>query len=344
MTQPDPYDLARAEAMLAGYHARWVDDMQDLVVLGVELEFNAPLRNPDTGAMSRTWTLAGKLDVLVQHASTGAVNVVEHKHTSVDAGPGSDYLKRLRMDGQVTTYFAGATSLGHDVEACIYDVLVKPGLRPLKATPPESRKYTKDGRLYANQRERDETPDEYRARLLDAIAAEPNDFYLRANVVRHEVEMHEGMADIWETGRAMREAELAGRHPRNPDACVRYGRTCEFFDVCTGEGSLQDDQRYRRSARVHTELSGDTDRDGLPLLSTSRLSAYRACPRLHKHRYLDGYRPAVEADALRFGSLLHMGLEAWWRAASDEERLSSALAAVRSPVAPAPAVGAVLTT
>jgi hypothetical protein len=140
----------------------------------------------------------------------------------------------------------------------------------------------------------------------------------------------------------MREAELAQRHPRNPDACVRYGRTCEFFGVCTGESSLQDDQQYRRSARVHTELSADTDRDGLPLLSTSRLSAYRACPRLHKHRYLDGYRPAVEADVLRFGSLLHVGLEAWWRAADDEERLSSALAAIRSPVAPAPMVGAVL--
>jgi hypothetical protein len=339
---PDPYDLARAEAMLAGYHARWVDDMRDLVVLGVELEFNAPLRNPDTGAMSRTWTLGGKLDVLVMVASTGEIAVVEHKHTSVDAGPGSDYLKRLRMDGQVTTYFAGASALGHDVASCIYDVLVKPGQRPLRATPPESRKYTKDGRLYAAQRERDETPEEYRARLLEAIAAAPNDHYLRANVVRHEAEMHEGMGDIWETGRGMREAELAQRHPRNPDACVRYGRTCEFFGVCTGESSLQDDQQYRRSARVHTELSADTDRDGLPLLSTSRLSAYRACPRLHKHRYLDGYRPAVEADVLRFGSLLHVGLEAWWRAADDEERLSSALAAIRSPVAPAPMVGAVL--
>lgn len=338
MTVTDPYDLARAEALLTGYHCRWVEDMARYVVLGVELEFSAPLRNPETGAMSRTWNLGGKLDALVQDVVTGLVFVVEHKHTTMDAGPGSDYVKRLRMDGQVTVYWSGAKALGHDVGGCVYDVLVKPGQRPYKATPEESRKYTKAGTLYANQREADETPDEYRARLMEAISAEPNAFFLRAHVERLEDELRDGMADIWETGRAMREGELAHRHPRNPGACVRYGRTCEFFTVCAGEGSLDDARLYRRSERVHEELEqGAGDRE---LLTTSRLESFRTCPRLHKHRYLDGYRPAVDADTLRFGSLLHRGLEAWWRATDDGERLAAALDAVRNPVAPASMVGA----
>jgi hypothetical protein len=47
------------------------------------------------------------------------------------------------MDGQVSTYFDGAASLGLDVAGCIYDVIGKPGIRPLQATPVEARKYTK---------------------------------------------------------------------------------------------------------------------------------------------------------------------------------------------------------
>jgi hypothetical protein len=331
-TPADLFELYRAQVMLAGYDSRWASEMEHLEVLGVEREFRAPLRNPDTGATSRTWALAGKLDALVRDRRDGLAKIVEHKTTSSDAGPGSDYLKRLRMDGQVTIYYEGAASLGHMVGGCAYDVLVKPAQRPLKATPPESRKYTKAGALYANQREHDETPEDYRSRVAEAVLSAPNDYFLRANVERLEAEMRDGLADVWQTGRAIRENELAGRHPRNPEACVRYGRTCEFFPVCTGEGSL-DDERTFSQGEIHAELQGEAGE--LPLLTTSRLSCFRACPRLHKLRYVDGYRPAVEADTLRFGHLIHAGLEAWW-SAPDGERLEAALAAL-NPTAPASA-------
>lgn len=58
------YDDARAEAMLRGYHARWAGE--PLEVLAVEREFACPLRNPDTGAASRTWMLGGKVDAIVR--------------------------------------------------------------------------------------------------------------------------------------------------------------------------------------------------------------------------------------------------------------------------------------
>lgn len=319
----DPFDLARAQAMIVGYDARWGGEQYE--VIAVEAEFRAPLVNPESGAPSRTWTLGGKLDVLVRDPA-GRTLIVEHKTASGDVGPGSDYLKRLRLDGQVSVYYAGATALGHTVDGCLYDVLVKPGQRPLKATPPESRKYTKDGRLYAAQRDRDETPDEYRARVMAAVAEDPNAYFLRADVVRLEDEMREAMADVWDLGRALRENELAGRFPRNPDACVRYGRTCEFFGVCTGEASLDDTSLFRRVEAIHPELSDNADR---AMLTASRLGCARACQRLHQLKYLDGVRPAVEAEALRFGSLIHLGLEAWWRAPAAE-RLDAALAALTS--------------
>jgi len=256
--EADPYDRARARALIVGYDARWADQRYE--TLGVEVAFVAPLVNPDTGAASRTYSLAGKIDAIVRDAH-GRVLIVEHKTSSEDVSTGSEYWRRLVMDGQVSVYFEGARSLGHDVEGCLYDVIAKPGLRPYKATPPESRKYTKDGSLYANQREEDETPDAYEARLLEAIAAAPDKFFARGEVPRLETELDEARADAWQTGRLLRESELAGRAPRNPDACVRYGRTCDFFDVCAGQASLDDPSRFIRLTHSHPELSGSPTPD-----------------------------------------------------------------------------------
>lgn len=318
----DAYDLARGECMIRGYHERWAAEPYE--VLAVEREFRAPLINPDSRMPSRTWKLAGKLDAVVRDLANGRVLIVEHKTTSTDVGPGTDYIKRLRLDGQVSLYFEGAEALGFEPAACLYDVLVKPGQRPLRATPVESRKYTKDGRLYAAQRDRDETPDEYRERVLQAIADDPNGHYLRCEVVRLEDERSEARAELWQQGRMLRENFLAQRHPRNPDACVRYGRTCGYFPVCTGEASLADPALYQRATCVHPELSDDTDQ----LLTTSRLSRARRCQREHRHYYIDEIRPIAEADALRFGSLIHLALQAWWSTPPEEDRLGAALNAI----------------
>ncbi len=325
------YDLVRAEVMIRGYDARWADDAEQYDVVAIEAEFRSKLTNPDTGASSRTWTLAGKLDgILRERGGEKRTLLIEHKTSSADVGPGSDYLKRLRLDGQVSIYYAGAAALGHQLDGVIYDVLIKPSRRPLRATPPEARKFTKDGRLYANQREVDESPEEYRDRLIEAVSEAPNEHFVRAEVVRLETEVKDGLADVWAWGQTLREAESTGRHPRNPDACVRYGSTCPFFPVCTGEASLEDATLYRRSEVLHPELNTNADDR---LLSSSRLSSARACQRLHRLTYIEGYRPAEDADALRFGSLIHLALEAWWLA-PQSQRLDAALATLN----PSPAI------
>lgn len=257
----DPFELARAEVLLAGYEARWGAAAADYDVLGVEVEFDCALVNPATGAESKTWRLGGKVDVIVRERATGRVLVIEHKTSSEDISQGSEYWRRLRMDGQVSVYFVGATSLGHDVAGCLYDVLGKPGIKPLKATPLEARKYTKPtktepSRLYAGQREKDETVEEFRERLLSTIAETPDRYYQRGEVSRLETERESSMVDVWQLAQQLREAERLGRAPRNPDACVRYGRTCEFFGVCTGESSLDDTTRFVRSTNVNPELAG----------------------------------------------------------------------------------------
>lgn len=248
----DPFDRVRVEVLLCGYHTRWAD--VPLETIAVEQEFVGQLRNPRTGMPSRTWDVAGKIDAVARDPQ-GRIWIVEHKTASADLTPGSPYWQRLALDGQVSLYFYGAALAGHGaVAGCIYDVVGKPQLRPGLATPPELRKFTKDGRLYASQREADETPDAFRSRLTDAVAANPNSFFQRGEVVRLDGEVDDALTDVWITGGAISNARRQDCHPRNPDACDMYHRMCEFFDVCTGCGSLDDPTRFKKLQSAHPEL------------------------------------------------------------------------------------------
>lgn len=323
-------DIIRASCLLELYHARWADE--PLRALAVEVEYRAPLINPDTGAASRTFQRAGKLDGIVQD-DEGRVWVLEHKTSAEDISPGSDYFDRLNIDGQISHYMAGARSLGYDPAGCLYDVLGKPKHEPYKATPIESRKYTVEkrdkktgeilepSRLYSNQRAQDETEDEYAERLRNALLAEPDRFLRRATVVRLEVDLRDAAFDDWQTARAIRDAQLANRWPRNPDACTRYGSRCSYWAACTRTGSLDELEQIT----PHTELAS-TGRS-LPLFTNSSAKTFRACQRQYKNRYVDGYASARSAAA-SFGTLIHVGLEAWWLNEGDD-RLPAAIAAMK---------------
>lgn len=248
--EPDPYEYARMIVLLTGYTERW--GAEEYEVLGVEVQFKIPVVNPDTDAPSRTWEHGGKVDVAVR--KDGRTLVMDHKLTGADTSPGSSYCQILKVDSQISTYYAGVKALYGDVHGWIHDVIGKPTLKPYKATPADKRKYKADGALYANQREVDETPEEYAARLTEAIIAEPNRYYVRLDVVRLDEEMRDAQFDVWQTAKSLRESELANRWPRNPNACARYGRACDFLPVCCREASLDDPALYRRAVAAHEEL------------------------------------------------------------------------------------------
>jgi hypothetical protein len=260
-SERDAYSHAKAAALLAAYHERWRDMLwngQPMRVVAVEAEFRGPLINPATGAESRTWDRGGKIDAIVE--VDGYFYTVEHKTTSEDIGPGSDYWARLRMDPQVSNYHVGARMLGYDVMGCIYDVLRKPALKPFLATPESERTYTKPtknspSRLHANQRLEDESPADYHDRLLFKMADNIRYHFDRCEVVRLETEEDDAAFDTWQTALQIRESQRLARWPRNPEACMHFGRACGFFPVCTGAGSLDDQTLYRKAERAHEELS-----------------------------------------------------------------------------------------
>ena len=62
------------------------------------------------------------------------------------------------------------------------------------------------------------------------------------------------------------------------------------------------------------------------LLTTSRAATFRLCPREEHLAYGLGYRPVVVADSLRFGTLWHLMMEAWWIAWKNGMTAQDALA------------------
>ena len=250
----DPYLDARLDLAFTAYRDGWAD-AHEYAVLAIEAPYEAPMVNPDTFAHSRTFRLAGVIDLLLKDAS-GAVILVEHKTTSEDiSDDGAPYWRRLAMDSQLSHYVAGALVLGHEVTKIIYDVTARPGLKPLLATPSEARKFTKDGRLYANQRDTDETSDDYRARLFADLAERPARYFRRRETARLESEVRDGLLDTWADGRMLRESQLAGRAPRNPDACHAMG-TCEYWEHCALGVALAESDRWKRvtGAGIFPEL------------------------------------------------------------------------------------------
>jgi hypothetical protein len=209
--------------------------------------------NPETGGVSKTFHLAGKIDALAREKATGKVVIVEHKTTSQDIGPGSDYWRKLPIDGQVSGYYCGAQALDHEASTCLYDVIRKPTIKPYKATPEEKRKYNKDGSLSKSCRENDETPDEWYERLTADIASRPDYYYARIEISRSDNDLLEYLFDMWAVSREIADAQRMNRWSRNPQACSVFG-TCEYFGVCTGEQDIDDVTLFRTAERANEEL------------------------------------------------------------------------------------------
>lgn len=258
----DPYMAALVMAMFTVHREQPHGDEE---VVATELGFDLPLTNPETGAASKVWRLAGKIDRI--YRSGGRLIKKDYKTTTEDISPGSDYWLRLSLDQQMSIYLIAARELGHDIQSILYDVTVRPQLRPHKATPPEERKYTQKaskladgtvrpaGSLYAGQREVDETPVEFCVRVADTMRANPSDYFARHEIPRLDSDLEEARREMWSQQQTMREMQRRAYWYRNPGSCVTPYR-CAYLPICQGQVS-QDrvPAGFRLLADVHPELS-----------------------------------------------------------------------------------------
>lgn len=294
----DPYDAAKARAMVAAYTTIWDD--ADVEVLAVEREFQLPLID-DLGLKHPHWLRGGKIDLVLRCRKHGHVTVVDHKTSGEDVSVGSTYRQRLILNGQASHYMHAAREVfGVEPTSFMFDVLVKPRLKPFNVTASRAAK---------------ETPEEYERRILAAMAEKPDAYFAQIEIGRTEAELASHTAAITADAALIDLVRDRKLDAPNDDACFKYGtgNGCPFWSVCTGTGSLDDTTKYRKRAHVHDELEIKVP-EGKRLLTHSRRQSFNSCRRLHRFAYEEGYASLTDNWNLMFGTIVHRSLEAYWNA------------------------------
>lgn len=295
----DPFEVARALAMITAYHARYFElEFESVAINSTEVWYELPLLDADDREVPG-WLIVGKKDAIKRFVSL--VKPVEHKTTSQEINGGSDYWKAVAINTQVSLYIDASCRTGHQTDRLLYDVSRKPGEKPQLATPVEKRKFTagkgckecggraggklgvlkgtgkivrlvvdagkkkevqvdcepcngtgwvEAPKLYAKQRILDETHDDFRLRVTEEIASDPDMYFRMADAIRTPDQIRESRHDVFiTTGEMGALLELARQKsdgdvtrnearmvfPKNTQQCTNmYGRSCDYIDICSG--------------------------------------------------------------------------------------------------------------
>ena len=249
----DEWMAAKVFGILGAYCKTYgeVDD-RDYAAMNPEQEFTDAIDG------SRTFEQRGKVDGLAV-LRDGRKVVWERKTTSDDIGETSGYWERLKFNHQLLAYSAWIYNTTGELPVCVYDVMRKPALQP-KANVAEldaeglpivldangNRSIKRDGTpkktADAAKGERvaghPETPDEYGARILEAMSAESEKYFQRREVAitidmlqefwRERLGVCRMLLHFASEARKSERPEYAYPRSCNPDNC----RNCQFAGLC----------------------------------------------------------------------------------------------------------------
>jgi hypothetical protein len=312
--------IAKCRGLIAGYDKRWkhieyaVDEVEGLVT--------SDLWNPETERKSRSFRIAGKLDVT---GSTGRRIIFDHKTTSSEINdPNAPYWRQLIVEGQASHYLLLEWLNGRKADEAIWDVMRKPGIRP-KEVAKKDRELTFSSGYYfgrplsefslnALRESSREDFEMYEARLAyDCMEDRPEWYFQRRSVPRLDADLHEYATDLWGHSQDILYARRENRWPRNSGACMLYGTPCKFLGICSGYDTPESDN-WKRKEQVHNELPM-LEGDGRDILTNSRIRCFQTCRRKHFYTYEMGIdrQDEEEKEALFFGTVWHFALEAWFK-------------------------------
>jgi hypothetical protein len=246
-------DWHLAIAMMQGYAARY--PAEEFEAIALEKTFEGPIQNPATGATSRSFTLAGKVDGVVRQG--GEYFLLENKTASQVDG---DYLERLWTDFQITIYAHYVEqTMGIPITGILYNVLVKVKLQQGKGETEEEFQArraellakSKTGKSTA-KRKLPESDEEFQQRLAEKYA-DPAMFhremlYLsrdRFDILRSE---------LWELTQAFLDARRRGIFYQNTAFCFNYQRPCPYFALCRSNGNPNVMENFYQRVPPNEEL------------------------------------------------------------------------------------------
>lgn len=325
----DPGQLlvaAKVRGLMRGYDARWRD--AGYVPISVEQTITADLINIATEKKSRSYMLAGKLDVVAEYQ--GRRVLIDHKTTSNDiADPNAPYWRQLVIEGQASHYYLLEWLNGRKIDTAVWDCLKKPSIRPKKLTKAERASVVASRQYFGNELPIDELEwlqvDETESLLMyehrlahDCTVERPEYYFQRRGVPRMDSELHEYATELWAHSQDMLHANRTNYHPRNSGACFTYGTACQFLGVCSGHDTIDSD-KWERLEQVHAELDLEGT-DGRDVLTNSRIRCFQTCRRKEFYVYQLGVKPVDEEERenLYFGQLWHLCQQIWWESLIPE--------------------------
>jgi hypothetical protein len=246
-------DWHLATAMMRAYAERYAEEEFEVVAL--EHVFEGPMVNPATGAASRSFRLAGKVDGIVR--IDGEYFILEHKTASqID----SDYLERLWTDFQITLYAHYIEqTMGIPITGILYNVLVKARLQQsrgeteeeFEARRAELLAKSKTGRTTARRRE-PESDEDFQRRLAEKYA-DPAMFHReRLYLSRDRFDILR--AELWELTQAFLDARRRGVFYQNTSFCFNYQRPCPYFALCRSNGNPNVIENFYQRVEPNEEL------------------------------------------------------------------------------------------
>jgi hypothetical protein len=212
------YDYwSKPTTLLGETHLQWLD---------VEAEWKFEVPFGDKKAIH-----AGKRDGYVRHKKWGTNFLYELK-TATDSNRDS-YLYRLNLDHQISSNAIALKKAGLSCSGILYDIIWKPALRrkvDRKTMPDESLK-------------------EFRERLLEEYAENPEKYFARVTINRTEEQLNSWMADLSEQFRILDDTK---QFYRNPGACTIFGG-CSFMGLCMADSN--ESYGFIKRSRKHPELT-----------------------------------------------------------------------------------------
>jgi hypothetical protein len=249
-------DWHLATAMMRGYANRY--PTEDFEVVALEKTFEGPIVNPATGASSRTFVLAGKVDGIVR--MDGKNYLLEHKTAaSID----SSYLEKLWTDFQIALYshYVGET-LGLPISGVVYNILCKTRLQQgegeteeeFLARRAELIAKSKTGKSSA-KRKVAESDEEFQARLA-AKYTDPQMFH-REILFLSTDRIETLRAELWELTQAYLEARRRGVFYQNTSFCFHFRKPCAYFALCRSGGNPVVIENFYEKRVPHEELEAE---------------------------------------------------------------------------------------
>ena len=246
-------DWHLATAMMSAYAKRYAAD--DIEVVALEKNFEAPIINPATGAASRSFVLAGKVDGIVRIQREHFI--LEHKTAAQIDG---DYLEKLWTDFQITIYAHYIEqTMGIPITGILYNVLVKAKLQQGKGETEEEFQErraellakSKTGKTTA-KRKLPESDEDFQSRLAEKYA-DPAMFH-REMLYLSRDRFDLLRSELWELTQAFLDARRRGVFYQNTAFCFNYQRPCAYFALCRSNGNTNVIDNFYQRVTPNEEL------------------------------------------------------------------------------------------